>query len=122
MAPSYCTDTARQISEKRSERWRGRGKEEAENKSIWGGERFGNSLAVGIEGGKEEEREGRIKIEGEAGGSKGVNCEGGEKMLSQQNSSWPNPFCRSVHSIGEKMRNVEGGGGRVEGMKQNKTG
>lgn len=32
-------------------------------------------------------------------------------MLSQQNSSWPNPFCRSVHSIGEKMRNVEGGGG-----------
>lgn len=92
MAPSYCTDTARQISEKRSERWRGRGKEEAENKSIWGGERFGNSLAVGIEGGKEEEREGRIKIEGEAGGSKGVNCEGGGKNVESAEQLVAKPF------------------------------
>ena len=37
-------------------------------------------------------------------------------MLSQQNSLWLNPPpCKSMHSAGEKMRNVEKeGGGRGE--------
>lgn len=82
----------RQISEKRSERGRGRGKEEAENKSIVGGkERSGNSMAVGIEGGKEEGRVGRIKIEEKARGSKGVNCEG-EKNVESAEQLVAKPF------------------------------
>ena len=37
-------------------------------------------------------------------------------MLSQQTSFWPNPYAKAMHSIGEKMRDVEKkkGGGRGE--------